>query len=40
MPNYKDNFNAAVTLNEYLVKATMDYWTALSFPALFYAKYL
>ena len=40
MQNYNDNFNAAVTFNEYLVKAALEYGQALSFPALYYAKYL
>lgn len=35
-----DNFNAAVSFNEYLVKTAFEYWTAMSFPALYYAKYL
>jgi hypothetical protein len=40
MPNYSDSLNAAVKFNERLVKAAMDYWTAMSFPVLYYAKYL
>lgn len=40
MQNYTDSFSAAVTMNEYLVKAVIEYWQALSFPALYYAKYL
>lgn len=26
--------------NEYLFKATLDYWTAVTYPALYYARYL
>ena len=40
MQNYNDSLTAAVTFNEYLVKAAFEYWQALSFPALYYAKYL
>lgn len=40
MKNYSDSLSAAVSFNEYLVKAAMEYWTAMSFPALYYAKYL
>lgn len=40
MQNYSDGFNAAITFNEYLVKAALEYMQAMSFPALYYAKYL
>lgn len=40
MPNYTEHMNNAVAFNEYLVKATVEYWTAVSFPAIFWAKYL
>ncbi|HYD62802.1 MAG TPA: hypothetical protein VEC35_20785 [Noviherbaspirillum sp.] len=35
-----DKFNAAVSFNEYFVKAAIEYWTTVSFPALYYAKFL
>lgn len=37
-----DNTTAfdAVAFTEYLVKATVDCWTAFSFPALYFARYL
>ena len=31
---------AAISFNEYLVKTAIDYWTAVSFPAIYFAKYL
>lgn len=40
MQNYSDGINAAITFNEYLVKAALEYMQAMSFPALYYAKYL
>lgn len=40
MQNYKDSLNAAVTLNAYLVNAAIEYWRAMSYPALYYARYL
>ena len=35
-----DQFNAAVSFNEYFGKAAIEYWTTVSFPALYYAKFL
>lgn len=40
MQSDNEQFNAAVSFNEYLVKAAIEYWRAISFPALYYAKYL
>ncbi|WP_420476274.1 hypothetical protein [Noviherbaspirillum sp. ST9] len=40
MQNYKDGLNAAATLNAYFVSAAMEYWRAMSYPALYYARYL
>jgi len=40
MCNYTDNLKTALSFNEYLVQATLDYWKAVSFPALYYAKFL
>ena len=40
MQNHNDAFSTALSLNEYLVKAAVEYWTAMSYPALFFAKYL
>lgn len=40
MQSYTEHLNNAVAFNEYLIKATVEYWTAISFPAIFLAKYL
>ncbi|WP_272938374.1 hypothetical protein [Noviherbaspirillum denitrificans] len=40
MQNYNDSLNAAVVFNELFVKAALEYLQALSFPAVYYAKYL
>ncbi|MEC4719604.1 hypothetical protein RY831_10630 [Noviherbaspirillum sp. CPCC 100848] len=40
MTNYFDNYQTALSFNEYLVKTTVDYWTAVTFPAIYFAKYL
>jgi len=36
----KQNYTNLQSMNEYFIKATLDYWTAISFPALYFAKYL
>lgn len=38
LENAHDYDAAAVT--EYLIRTTVDYWTAFSFPAIFFARYL
>lgn len=40
MHHYNDSINAAVEFNTYLVNAALEYWRAVSYPALFYAHYL
>lgn len=40
MQNYLDPYRAVTTYNEYFVKLAVDYWTAVSYPALYLAKYL
>lgn len=35
-----NNVNTIVSYNEFFVKAALEYWTAMSFPALYFAKYL
>lgn len=40
MQSYTENLNAAVAFNEYMIKAAIEYMRAVSFPALYYAKYL
>lgn len=38
--HYKESLNAAATLNAYFFNAAMEYWRAMSYPALYYARYL
>jgi hypothetical protein len=33
-------FNTAMSIQAYLLQATVDYWTAIAFPAIYLAKYL
>lgn len=40
MQNYTDSLNTAVTFNACLVNAAMEYWRAMSYPALYFARYL
>lgn len=40
MQNQHEHLYTPVSFNEYLVKTAFEYWTAMSFPALYYAKYL
>lgn len=40
MENYNNTLNTAVTFNAYCVNAVLEYWRALAYPALYYAKYL
>lgn len=40
MQNYNETVNVAVAFNEFLVKAALEYLQAMSFPAVYYAKYL
>lgn len=40
MQNYDESLNAAVTFNAYFVNAALEYWRAMAYPALYYAKYL
>ncbi len=35
-----EQYNTAVSFNEYFIKAAIEYWTTVSFPALYYAKFL
>lgn len=37
--DYTEDYTAAA-LTEYFVKATVDYWTAITFPAIYFARYL
>ena len=37
---YFDNYRKALDFNDYMVRTTMEYWTAFSYPALYFAKYL
>ncbi len=40
MQAYLESYRNALSLNEYLVKSGVEYLTALSFPAIYFAKYL
>jgi hypothetical protein len=40
MPQYAEAYRTATSFNEYLIKTTVEYWTAISFPALYFAKFL
>lgn len=40
MQNFNDSLKAAATFNTYFVNATLEYWRAMAYPALYYAKYL
>lgn len=33
-------YNAALSISEYWVQSTVNYWTAIAFPAIYFAKYL
>lgn len=35
-----EQYAAAVAFNEYLVKAAVEFWTAMTFPAIYFAKNL
>lgn len=35
-----EQYNAAVAFNEYLIQAAVEFWTAVTFPALYFAKNL
>lgn len=37
--DYTEDYTATA-LTEYFVKATVDYWTAITFPAIYFARYL
>lgn len=40
MQAYVESYRSAVSFNEYLVKRSVEYWTAVSFPAIYFAKFL
>ncbi|MFC7513886.1 MULTISPECIES: hypothetical protein [Oxalobacteraceae] len=40
MQQYIDSYRTAYTFNEYLIRSSVEYWTAMSFPAIYLAKYL
>jgi hypothetical protein len=40
MSHYAEACKTAAYFNEYLVRTTVEYWTAMSFPAVYFAKYL
>ena len=40
MQLYVEQYKKTVSFNEYFVNATIEYWRAVSFPALYLAKYL
>ncbi|WP_274381723.1 hypothetical protein [Noviherbaspirillum saxi] len=40
MQTYIDQYQTVYSFNEYLIKSTVEYWTAVSFPAIYFAKYL
>jgi len=40
MQSNTEHFDAFAAFNDYLVQRTFEYWTAVSFPALYFAKYL
>jgi hypothetical protein len=33
-------YTSAMSYNEYLIKASVEFWTAMAFPALYFAKSL
>lgn len=33
-------YTSAMSYNEYLINASVEFWTAMAFPALYYAKAL
>jgi hypothetical protein len=35
-----EQYNAALALSELIITSTVEFWTAFTFPALFYAKSL
>lgn len=34
------SLNTAMSIQTYLLQATIDYWTGIAFPAIYLAKYL
>lgn len=40
MQHYIDQYNKAISFNQYLVSSAVEYWTTVSFPAIYFAKYL
>jgi hypothetical protein len=40
MQHYNNSLKAAATFNTYFVNAALEYWRAMAYPALYYAKYL
>lgn len=40
MSPYAEAYKTATSFNEYLIKTTVEYWTAMSFPAVYFAKFL
>lgn len=40
MQNYMENYRNALKFNERMVAATVEYWTAWTYPAIYLAKYL
>jgi hypothetical protein len=35
-----EQYSRAIALNEYLIKTAVEFWTAVAFPAIYYAKNL
>jgi hypothetical protein len=35
-----NQYHAAIALQEYFIQSAMEFWTAVSFPALYYARAL
>jgi len=40
MQDYLGPYRTALSFNEYLIKAAVAYWTAVSYPTLYFAKHL
>jgi hypothetical protein len=40
MQTYIEQYRTAMSLNEIMVKSAVDYWTAMTFPGLYFAKFL
>ncbi|GIZ53885.1 hypothetical protein [Noviherbaspirillum aridicola] len=40
MHNYIDGYKNVIRFNEQLLAATVEYWTAWSYPAIYFARHL